>query len=111
MAIPSHDRIAIADFDIPSAEPRFHIINLGTGACESMLVAHGSGSDPEHTGLLQRFSNDISSKATSEGAFVTATIIRASTAPRSGWSGSIRPTTTRSIARSSSTAPGIRTPT
>jgi hypothetical protein len=72
MHIPSHDRIAIADFSAPSARPRFHIVNLGTGACESLLVAHGSGSDPEHTGLLQRFSNEIDSKATCEGAFVTA---------------------------------------
>lgn len=72
MDIGSHDRIAIADFDIPSAQPRFHIIHLGTGACESLLVAHGSGSDPDHTGFLQRFSNDVASKATCEGAFVTA---------------------------------------
>lgn len=72
MAIPSHDRIAIADFTISSSQPRFHIIHLGTGQCESMLVAHGSGSDPEHTGYLQRFSNDPGSNATSEGAFVTS---------------------------------------
>jgi hypothetical protein len=72
MDVPSHDRIAIADFTIPSAQPRFHIINLGTGACESLLVAHGMGSDPDHTGFLQRFSNDPGSNATCDGAFVTA---------------------------------------
>ncbi|MCW3848219.1 murein L,D-transpeptidase catalytic domain family protein [Sphingomonas sp. LB-2] len=72
MRIQAHDRIAIADFSIPSALPRFHIINLGTGACETLLVAHGIGSDPDHTGLLQRFSNDPGSNATCEGAFVTS---------------------------------------
>ena len=72
MSIPSHDRIAIADFSIPSSQARFHIVNLGTGSCESLLVAHGSGSDPEHTGFLHRFSNDPGSNATSDGAFVTA---------------------------------------
>lgn len=70
MRIPAHDRIAIADFSIISAQPRFHLINLGTGACETLLVAHGTGSDPEHTGVLQRFSNDMGSNATCEGAFV-----------------------------------------
>lgn len=72
MTIPSHDRIAIADFSLASAEPRFHIVNLGTGACETLRVAHGIGSDPDHTGLLQRFSNDPGSNATCEGAFVTS---------------------------------------
>ncbi|MGH2322743.1 murein L,D-transpeptidase catalytic domain-containing protein, partial [Enterococcus faecalis] len=34
--------------------------------------AHGSGSDPSHTGFLKRFSNDPGSNASSEGAFLTA---------------------------------------
>lgn len=72
MSVRAHDRIAIADFSKISSEPRFHIINLGTGACETLRVAHGTGSDPEHTGLLHRFSNDLGSNATCEGAFVTA---------------------------------------
>lgn len=70
--VSSHDRIAIADFATPSHRARFHIVNLGTGEVESFLVAHGVGSDPEHTGLLHRFSNEPNSEATSEGAFLTA---------------------------------------
>jgi hypothetical protein len=70
--VDSHDRIAIADFATPSFRPRFHIVNLGTGEVQSFLVAHGIGSDPEHTGLLHRFSNEVNSEATSEGAFVTS---------------------------------------
>src|SRR6478735_1132956 len=42
--IPSHDRIAIADFATPSSRPRFHVVNLGTGETQSFLVAHGIGS-------------------------------------------------------------------
>lgn len=72
MRIPSHDRIAIADFATPSYRPRFHLVNMGTGQVESFLVAHGVGSDPEHTGLLHRFSNEPNSEATCEGAFLTA---------------------------------------
>ncbi|MBN8813142.1 MULTISPECIES: murein L,D-transpeptidase catalytic domain family protein [Sphingomonas] len=72
MRIPSHDRIAIADFASPSYSPRFFVVNLGTGQVERFLVAHGIGSDPQHTGLLQRFSNEVNSEATCEGAFLTA---------------------------------------
>lgn len=72
MRIPSHDRIAIADFAAPSYSPRFFVVNLGTGQVERFLVAHGIGSDPQHTGLLQRFSNEVNSEATCEGAFLTA---------------------------------------
>lgn len=72
MRIPSHDRIAIADFSKPSVEPRFHLIHLGTGQVETLLVTHGIGSDPQHTGFLHRFSNEVGSEATCEGAFLTS---------------------------------------
>lgn len=71
-AITRRDRIAIADMTAPSSEPRFHIVDLADGHSTSFLVAHGSGSDPAHTGFLKRFSNDFGSNATSQGAFVTA---------------------------------------
>ena len=32
---------------------------------------HGRGSDPSHLGWLERFSNDVGSEATSEGAYLT----------------------------------------
>ncbi|MES2339062.1 MAG: murein L,D-transpeptidase catalytic domain family protein [Pseudomonadota bacterium] len=69
-AIPKHDRIAIADFASPSSLPRFHLIDLIDGSTTSLLVAHGSGSDPQHTGWLQRFSNVPDSFASSEGAYL-----------------------------------------
>lgn len=68
--IALHDRIAIADFTSPSYMARFHFVDLGSGQVQSLLVAHGIGSDPAHTGILQRFSNDMGSNATCEGAFL-----------------------------------------
>jgi hypothetical protein len=65
------DRIALADFGIASKDMRFHIVDLISGQSWSYLVAHGRGSDPEHTGYLQRFSNDMGSLATSHGAYKT----------------------------------------
>jgi hypothetical protein len=70
-AIWSQDIVAIADFSLPSALPRFHLIDLLAGTTTSLLVAHGKGSDPEHSGTLQSFSNIFGSLATSEGAYVT----------------------------------------
>ena len=65
------DRMAIADFNLPSAKPRFHVVDLVSGQSRSLLVSHGRGSDPGHTGWLSRFSNDVGSAASSSGAFVT----------------------------------------
>ncbi|HEX3665339.1 MAG TPA: murein L,D-transpeptidase catalytic domain family protein [Rhizomicrobium sp.] len=70
-AIPNRDVIAIADFSLPSRAPRFHLLDVATGRASSCLVAHGRGSDPAHTGWLQRFSNEPSSNATSSGAYRT----------------------------------------
>ncbi len=67
-----HDRIGIADFGAPSSNPRFHLVNLHDGTTTSLLVAHGSGSDPVYSGWLQRFSNQPGSNATSEGAYATS---------------------------------------
>lgn len=39
-----------------------------------MRVAHGRGSDPAHSGWLRQFSNDVGSKATSKGAYLTGEI-------------------------------------
>ena len=68
----ARDRMAIADFGRASAQPRLHLVDLASGATTTLLVAHGSGSDPAHTGWLRRFSNDDGSNASSEGAFLTS---------------------------------------
>jgi hypothetical protein len=69
--IRKSDRIAIADFALDSTHPRFQFIDMHSGVVSAMRVAHGSGSDPAHRGLLERFSNVPDSNATSEGAFTT----------------------------------------
>jgi hypothetical protein len=66
------DRIAIADFGLGSASARFHLIDLDKARAITLLVTHGIGSDPEHTGFLQRFSNEEGSEASCDGAFVAA---------------------------------------
>ena len=69
--IYARDSIGIADFSKPSSDPRFFVVDLMSGNVESHRVAHGRGSDPEHSGYLQRFSNDFGSYATSNGTYVT----------------------------------------
>jgi hypothetical protein len=67
----ARDTIGIADFTRPSSEPRFHLVDLASGQVQSHRVCHGRGSDPAHSGYLERFSNDFGSYATSNGAYVT----------------------------------------
>ena len=69
--IPNRDLIAVADFAQPSRLPRLHLVDVASGRIGSHLVAHGRGSDPKHSGWLERFSNDFGSNATSSGAFRT----------------------------------------
>lgn len=65
------DIVGIADFGRMSALPRLHFVNLESGLIRSFLVAHGRGSDPEHSGYLQSFSNTSGSEATSRGPYLT----------------------------------------
>jgi hypothetical protein len=73
-SILRRDLIAIADFDAPSSLPRFHFVNTLNGRSTSLLVAHGRGSDPAHTGWLSRFSNQDGSLASSAGAYLTGDV-------------------------------------
>ena len=70
-AVRHADVIAIADYSRASRERRFHLVDMASGVATSMLVAHGRGSDPAHSGWLQAFSNQDGSFASCAGAFVT----------------------------------------
>lgn len=70
-SIVHRDVIGLADFSLPSRAPRFHLLRLADRSTRSFLVAHGRGSDPAHTGWLERFSNEPRSNATSAGAYLT----------------------------------------
>ena len=72
--ISYRDYIGVADFSLPSRAPRFHLVNVADGSVRSHWVAHGRGSDPSHTGWLERFSNEPRSNATSAGAYRTGSL-------------------------------------
>jgi len=72
--LASHDYIGIADFSVASRLPRFHILDLASGRARALLVAHGRGSDPDHSGWLEKFSNEPGSAASSQGAYLTQDI-------------------------------------
>jgi hypothetical protein len=69
--IAARDTIGVVDFSKPSSEPRFHLVDLASGTADSYRVAHGRGSDPDHSGFVERFSNDFGSYASSNGTYVT----------------------------------------
>lgn len=63
--------VTVIDYRRPSGEPRFHVIDAQTNTAKTYLVAHGKGSDLDHDGYADEFSNIPNSKMTSLGAFVT----------------------------------------
>ncbi len=65
------DIVGITDFSKASGEHRFYLLDTNSGRVSRHFVAHGRGSDPGHTGWLQRFSNEMGSNASSNGAYVT----------------------------------------
>jgi L,D-transpeptidase catalytic domain len=70
-SVKHRDLVGLADFSSPSKTPRFHLLDMQSGQVRSLLVAHGRGSDPSHSGWLRSFSNAFGSAASSEGAYVT----------------------------------------
>lgn len=69
--VAARDSIGIVDFSLASRDPRFHLVDLASGTVESFRVAHGRGSDPDHSGFVERFSNRPGSEATSNGTYTT----------------------------------------
>ncbi len=81
--------LGIADFNLPSTERRFYLLDLKTGQVEKHYVSHGSGLRPgllpnqfvspqsgKKPGYLipQVFSNEINSGTTSLGIFITGRV-------------------------------------
>lgn len=63
---------AYFDTKAHSSLRRFHVFDLKTKTVESHFVAHGSGSDPDHNGILYKFSNEPGSNCTSKGIYLCA---------------------------------------
>lgn len=71
--IPHRDLVGIVDFSLPSAQPRFHLVDVvGGRTVATYLVSHGRGSDPGNSGWLERFSNQPGSNASSRGSYLIA---------------------------------------
>jgi hypothetical protein len=68
--VGNRELLAIADFSKPSRDPRFYLVNMQSGQSTVFLVAHGKGSDPDHSGWVQSFSNTPGSEATSSGSYI-----------------------------------------
>ncbi|MGZ3773599.1 MAG: murein L,D-transpeptidase catalytic domain-containing protein [Pseudobdellovibrionaceae bacterium] len=66
------DYMSVINFGQNSKEKRFYIINMKTGAVWAIHVAHGKGSDENHDGWADKFSNASGSNASSLGIYRTA---------------------------------------
>ncbi|GLZ88911.1 hypothetical protein Pres01_49620 [Metapseudomonas resinovorans] len=70
-----HPRFAVVDYGRSSMLPRFYLFDSRSHALlGSFRVAHGKGSDMNHDGNADHFSNDPGSRATSLGLFRTAQV-------------------------------------
>ncbi len=65
------DLLVVVDFSLPSSAPRLHVVDMASGRVTSYLTAHGKGSDPDHDGRADTFSNTPNSLASSIGAYLT----------------------------------------
>ena len=65
------DVVGIADFGLHSAKKRFHFVDPVNERVKSFHVSHGDGSDPDHDGWLNRYSNIEGSHCSSRGAYMT----------------------------------------
>ncbi|MCA8900657.1 MAG: murein L,D-transpeptidase catalytic domain family protein [Hyphomonas sp.] len=65
-------RLVVVDYARRSSEARAYLVNLETGGVDAFLAAHGRGSDPDHDGYLDNFSDVPGSSASPEGAYLTA---------------------------------------
>ncbi|WP_432201186.1 murein L,D-transpeptidase catalytic domain-containing protein [Erythrobacter sp. W53] len=65
------DIVGIADFGLHSANERFHFVDVENERVKSFHVTHGDGSDRDHDGWLNRYSNVEGSHCSSRGAYMT----------------------------------------
>ena len=71
--VADQTHLVIVDYSRRSSEKRAYLVNLQTGLVEEAFrTAHGSGSDPDHDGYLDRFSDVPGSSASPEGAYLVA---------------------------------------
>jgi len=64
--------LTVIDFSQYSGKKRFYLIDMRSGSVEAYKTAHGSGSDSNHDGYAEKFSNTSGSNASSLGLYRTA---------------------------------------
>jgi hypothetical protein len=64
--------VMFIDFSLSSAEERLYVVNLVTGHVSKFLVTHGMGSDINHNGYAESFSNENNSHKSSLGLYISA---------------------------------------
>lgn len=60
---------AVVNFDLHSSKPRLFVLDRLAGKVSRHLCAHGKGSDPDHNGMADIFSNTDSSNCSSLGIY------------------------------------------
>ena len=65
------DRLAIVDFRLASIAGRLFLVDIAKDEIRAFRTAHGRGSDRDHDGLAESFSNAGGSLASSLGAYAT----------------------------------------
>ncbi|RYZ76526.1 MAG: murein L,D-transpeptidase catalytic domain family protein [Proteobacteria bacterium] len=69
--IKNQKYLSIIDMSLPSTKRRYWIVDMSSGSVFATTVAHGKGSDANHDGYAEKFSNTSGSNATSLGIYVT----------------------------------------
>jgi hypothetical protein len=64
--------LTVIDFSQYSGRKRFYLIDMRSGEVETYKTSHGSGSDSNHDGYAEKFSNTSGSNASSLGLYRTA---------------------------------------
>lgn len=70
--IDNKNYITVIDFSKHSSKTRFFIIDMKSGAVQSLHTSHGSGSDQANSGYATSFSNVSGSNASSLGFYYAA---------------------------------------
>lgn len=70
--IKNKNVLSVLDFSKSSTQKRFFLIDMKTGAVAPYHVSHGKGSDSNHDGYAEKFSNTEGSNASSLGFYMTA---------------------------------------
>lgn len=71
-SLKNQNVLSVIDFGQKSTQKRWYLITMSTGAVWNIHVSHGKGSDSDHDGFAEKFSNVSGSNATSLGFYRTA---------------------------------------